>query len=128
MAQAVDLGRQTRRRLYWTRMKGCEAPSEELTMERRRLGTTDLFVSPVAMGCWPITGITSIGVTDAQSFATLQAAADAGINFFDTAFVYGYSGESERLIATALGHRRKEIVIATKGGLHWGQPGKQAHD
>ena len=97
-------------------------------MERRRIGTTDLFVSPVAMGCWPITGITSIGVTDAQSFATLQAAADAGINFFDTAFVYGYDGESERLIARALGHRRKEIVIATKGGLHWGQPGKQAHD
>jgi aryl-alcohol dehydrogenase-like predicted oxidoreductase len=97
-------------------------------MERRRIGASDLFISPVAMGCWPITGITSTGVTDAQSFATIQAAADAGINFFDTAFVYGYDGESERLIARALGHRRKKIVIATKGGLHWGQPGMQAHD
>ena len=97
-------------------------------MERRRIGTTDLLVSPVAMGCWPITGITSIGVTESQSIATLQAAADAGINFFDTAYVYGYDGESEQLMARALGHRRKEIVIATKGGLHWGQPRKQAHD
>ncbi len=97
-------------------------------MEQRRIGATDVFVSPVAMGCWPITGITSIDVTEAQSFATLQAAVDAGINFFDTAYVYGYNGESERLIARALGHRREQIVIATKGGLHWGQPGKQAHD
>src|SRR5262245_459674 len=97
-------------------------------MEQRRVGTTDVFVSPVAMGCWPITGITSIDVTDAHSFATLQAALDAGINFFDTAYVYGFEGESERLIARALGHRRKEIVIATKGGLHWGPAGKQAHD
>ena len=111
-----------------TDVKGCEAPPEELTMERRRIGTTDLFVSPVAMGCWPIAGITSIGVTEAHSFATLQAAADFGINFFDTAYSYGYGGESERLIARALGHRRKEIIIATKGGLHWEPPGKQARD
>ena len=97
-------------------------------MERRRIGTTDLFISPVAMGCWPITGITSAGVTEAHSFATLQAAADGGINFFDTAHMYGYDGESERLIAKALGHRRKEIIIATKGGLHWESPGKVACD
>lgn len=97
-------------------------------MTRRQIGTTDLYVTPVAMGCWPITGITSVGVTEAQSFATLQAAADAGINFFDTAYVYGYDGESERLIARALGHRRQEIIIATKGGFHWDATGKQARD
>ena len=97
-------------------------------MEQRQIGTTDLIASPVAMGCWPITGITSIGVTEPQSFATLEAAADAGINFFDTAYVYGYDGESERLIARALGHRRKEIIIATKGGFHWDATGKQARD
>ncbi|MSQ97328.1 MAG: aldo/keto reductase [Gemmataceae bacterium] len=97
-------------------------------MERRRIGTTDLFISPVAMGCWPITGITSVGVTEGNSLATLQAAADVGINLFDTAYSYGYDGESERLIARVLGHRRKEIIIATKGGLHWESPGKQARD
>lgn len=93
----------------------------------RPLGQTSINVTPVAMGCWPITGITSVDVTEQDSLATLQAALDAGINFFDTAFVYGYEGESERLIARALGHRRKEIVIASKCGLHW-ENRKQARD
>ena len=75
------------------------------TNNLRRIGQTDLFVTPVAMGCWPITGITSVNVTKADSLATLQAAADAGINFFDSAYIYGYEGESERMIAEALGHR-----------------------
>ena len=85
----------------------------------RRLGTTDLFVTPVAMGCWPIAGITSIDVNESDSLATLAAAFDAGINFFDTAYVYGYDGESERLIGRALGSHRDEIVIASKCGIHW---------
>lgn len=86
---------------------------------RRPLGRGALCVTPVAMGCWPIAGVTSVDVTEADSLATLRAAADAGINFFDTAYCYGYSGESERLIARALGTRRHEIVIASKCGLHW---------
>lgn len=63
--------------------------------------------------------MTSLNVTEADSLATLQAALDAGINFFDTAFCYGADGESEKLIARALGARRNELVIATKGGIHW---------
>src|SRR5262245_10746133 len=93
----------------------------------RRLGSTGLLSTPVAMGCWPIAGITSIDVTEAASLATLRAAYDAGINHFDTAFVYGYAGESERLIARALGPLRDRILIASKCGLHW-ENGKQAHD
>ncbi|MEW4526495.1 aldo/keto reductase [Maioricimonas sp. JC845] len=93
-------------------------------MQLRQLGQSELKVSPVAMGCWPIAGITSINVTEQDSLATLQAAADAGINFFDTAYSYGYDGESERLIGRALGSRRDEIVIATKCGQHWG-PGRE---
>jgi aryl-alcohol dehydrogenase-like predicted oxidoreductase len=96
-------------------------------MELRRLGQTDIHVTPVAMGCWPITGITSINVNEPDSLATLEAAADSGINFFDTAYGYGFAGESERMIARALGYRRDRIVIATKGGIHWEQ-GKQARD
>lgn len=87
--------------------------------ERREIGRTGIFVSPVAMGCWPIAGMTSLNVNDADSIATLNAAFDAGVNFFDTAYCYGAAGESERLIARALGDRRNEIVIATKGGIHW---------
>lgn len=97
-------------------------------MELRRVGTSDIQVTPIAMGCWPIAGMTSLGVTDADSLATLEAAVDAGVNFFDTAYCYGVRGESEDRIARALGHRRDQIVIATKGGVHWGPDGKQARD
>jgi aryl-alcohol dehydrogenase-like predicted oxidoreductase len=96
-------------------------------MQLRRIGTTDIEVAPVAMGCWPISGMTSLGVTEPESLATLEAAVDAGVNHFDTAYGYGAGGESERLIAKALGHRRDRIVLATKGGIHW-EDGKQAFD
>lgn len=94
----------------------------------RTLGRTGIGITPVAMGCWPIAGITSIDVTEGNSLRTLEAAADSGINFFDTAYCYGYEGESERLIARALGHRRDEIVIASKCGIHWGPDRKQQKD
>ena len=96
-------------------------------MELRTIGQTDIRVTPVAMGCWPITGITSIDVEESRSLATLEAAFDAGVNFFDTAYSYGYDGESEKMIGRALGHRRDEIVIATKCGLHW-ENRRQAKD
>lgn len=90
-----------------------------MTLPLQEIAHTGIRVTPIAMGCWPITGVTSIDVTEASSLATLEAAADSGINFFDTAYCYGYDGESERMIARALGHRRDELVIATKGGIHW---------
>lgn len=89
-------------------------------MNRRRIGQTDMWVSPVAMGCWPIAGITSIGVTETDSLATIQAALDVGVNFFDTAYCYGYNGESEKLVGRVLRPHRQEVVIATKCGLDWG--------
>lgn len=95
---------------------------------RRRIGQTELFVTPVAMGCWPITGITSIDVNEQDSLRTLQAAFAAGINFFDTAYIYGYTGESEQMIARALGSHRGEVVIATKCGLEWDTQHKQKRD
>ncbi len=94
---------------------------------RRLLGNSGIEVTSVAMGCWPITGITSPGVTVEQSELTLQAAFEAGIRFFDTAYCYGFEGESERMIGRVLGGQRDEIVIATKGGLHW-ENGKNIHD
>lgn len=96
-------------------------------MEPRQLGQTSIEVSAIAMGCWPISGMTSMGVTVEDSLATLTTAVDEGVRFFDTAYCYGANGESERLIGQALGTRRGEIVIATKGGLHW-KSGKMEHD
>lgn len=97
-------------------------------MERRPLGATELEVSPVAMGCWPIAGMTSPGTSEASSIATLRAAFAAGINFFDTAFAYGRDGESERLIRRALGAVRAQIIVATKVGIAWDNEGKQVVD
>lgn len=85
----------------------------------REIGRTGIKVTPLAMGCWPIAGITSINVTEQDSLATLETALENGLNFFDTAYCYGYHGESESMIAKVLGSRRDEVVIATKGGIHY---------
>ena len=90
----------------------------------RQLGKTDIQITPVAMGCWPIAGMTSLNVNDIDSRNTLRAAVDSGINFFDTAYGYGRDGESEKLIATELADCRDKIVIATKGGMHWDDSGR----
>jgi aryl-alcohol dehydrogenase-like predicted oxidoreductase len=85
-------------------------------------------ISEVALGCWPIAGMTTPGVNEADSIATIRACLELGINHLDTAYMYGANGESERLIAKALGNRRGEVIIATKGGFHWDQYGNQTHD
>ena len=91
----------------------------------RPLGNSGLKVSAVALGCWPIAGVTTLGVNDADSIATIQKCFDVGINHLDTAHVYGPNGESENLICRALagsrngGSRRDEMVIATKCGIHY---------
>jgi aryl-alcohol dehydrogenase-like predicted oxidoreductase len=77
------------------------------------------MISPVALGCWPIAGVTTLDVNDADSIATIQECFDIGINHLDTAHVYGPNGESENLIRRALGNRRNEMVIATKCGIHY---------
>ncbi len=94
----------------------------------REIGTTGMRVTPLALGCWPIAGITSINVTESASRATIAAALDAGINFFDTAYCYGYDGESERMVGDVLRPHRDRVVIATKGGIEWGPDKKQVRD
>lgn len=83
-------------------------------MEYRRLGKSDLDVSVIALGCWPFAGGAYWGdQPEADSIATVHAALDAGINFFDTAEGYE-NGESERVLGKALVGRRGEAIIATK--------------
>lgn len=94
----------------------------------RDLGTSSIRVSSVALGCWPIAGVSSLDVNPQDSLATLQAALESGVNFFDTAYCYGRKGESETLIGKALGHRRDDLVLATKGGMHFGPEGDIRND
>ncbi len=86
--------------------------------ELRPLGNSGLAVSPVALGCWPMAGVTTLGTNDADSIATIEACSELGINHLDTAYVYGPSGESDRFIRRALGPRRDQFVLATKCGIH----------
>ena len=84
-------------------------------MEYRQLGRTDMRVAAISFGAWAIGG--SWGqVDDAASMKALHAAVDAGVNFIDTADVYG-DGRSERLIARLRRERpRDTIYVATKAG------------
>lgn len=83
-------------------------------MQYRKLGTTGYEVSTISFGAWAIGG--SWGqVDDAESLAALHRAVDLGVNFFDTADVYG-DGRSERLLARLKRERSEPITIATKAG------------
>jgi len=83
-------------------------------MEYRTLGRTGWKVSAISFGAWAIGG-TWGSVQDDESLAALNRAVDLGVNFFDTADVYG-DGHSEKLLARLKHDRREEIIIATKAG------------
>ena len=90
-------------------------------MQRRKLGKQGLEVSALGLGCMGM----SWGYgprEDAQSIDTIHAALDAGVNFFDTAEVYG-PFTNEQLLGRALASRRDEAVIATKFGFKFGSDG-----
>jgi aryl-alcohol dehydrogenase-like predicted oxidoreductase len=83
-------------------------------MKYRQLGRTPWKVSEISFGAWAIGGAWG-SVDDGESLDALRAAVDCGVNFIDTADVYGM-GRSERLIAQLKRERKEEIVIATKTG------------
>ena len=84
-------------------------------MKVRRLGRTDMDVSEISFGAWAIGGFWG-QVDDSESLRALHAAIDEGVNFIDTADVYG-DGRSERLIARLKRERpRDRIWVATKAG------------
>ena len=83
-------------------------------MKYRELGRTGWQVSEVSFGAWAIGGSWG-AVDDRESIAALHKALDLGVNFIDTADVYG-DGHSERLIAGVLKERREEVIVATKAG------------
>ena len=83
-------------------------------MKYRPLGRTGWKVSEISFGAWAIGG--SWGqVSESDAIAALNQAIDSGVNFIDTADVYG-SGRSERLVAQLKKSRKEEIIVATKAG------------
>jgi len=83
-------------------------------MNYRQLGRTPWKVSEISFGAWAIGGAWG-NVSDNDSLAALNKAVDSGVNFFDTADVYG-DGRSERLIAQLKKSRKDDIIVATKTG------------
>lgn len=87
-------------------------------MDYARLGATDLVVSRIGFGCEPLGGTDWGPVDEKVVFAAVEKALGLGINFFDTADVYGL-GRSEEKLFQALGRKRHEVIIATKFGVSW---------
>ena len=95
-------------------------------MKFRKLGNTDESLSALGLGCmsmshaygWP---------DDQESIATLHLALDLGINFWDTADMYG-NGRNEELISSVLAANRDKVFIATKFGFRWRDDGTNYFD
>ena len=83
-------------------------------MNYRKLGKTGWEISEVSFGAWAIGG-TWGEVKDSESIEALHKALDLGVNFFDTADVYG-DGRSEKLLAKLRKERSENFYIATKAG------------
>ena len=92
-------------------------------MQYRELGRTGLRMSEVGFGAWAIGGPANLGATaigwgqvdDDVSLRAIDAALDAGVNFFDTADAYG-AGHSEELLAKAFAGKRDKVIVASKVG------------
>ena len=103
-------------------------------MKTRRLGTSDIEVSEISLGCWTMGGLNWVDgrpngwadVNEDEITAAIKKAVDAGVNHFDNADVYG-NGRAERMLARVLkklGLKSEDFIIATKVG-HF--PGTAAH-
>ncbi len=98
-------------------------------------GKTGWRVSTIGVGCWQFGGAITIDgkadgwtdVTDDESIATVQRAVDLGINFFDTADMYGW-GHSEEIVGQALKPHRDDIFIATKVGFWHDDAGRRTYN
>jgi aryl-alcohol dehydrogenase-like predicted oxidoreductase len=81
-------------------------------MKKRQLGTSDLFVSEIGLGCM------SLGTDQKKAQAVIDAALEEGVNYFDTADLYDF-GENEQIVGQALKNVRDQVIIATKAGNRW---------
>jgi len=101
----------------------------------KRLGKTNIAVSPLGLGCWAIGGPFKFGgledgwgqVDDNESLRAIRRAMDVGINFFDTSDAYG-AGRSEEVLGKAIRGRRQDAVVATKFGFPYHEGLKEVYD
>src|SRR5258707_14916071 len=84
-------------------------------MEYRALGRTGWKISAIGFGAWGIGGADWGSTDDKTSLAALNQDIDLGVNFIDTADVYG-DGHSEQLVAEVRKVRSEEIIVAPKAG------------
>ncbi len=94
-------------------------------MQNKRLGNSDMFLSPLGIGAWAIGGagwaFSWSAQDDGASVKAIHAALDAGLNWIDTAAVYGL-GHSEEVVAQALkNYSGRRPFVFTKCGRHWNQ-------
>src|SRR6516164_9451588 len=99
-------------------------------MKTRNLGNTDLQITPIGIGAWAMGGgdwAFSWGPQDDEkSIAAIHAALDAGVNWIDTAAVYGL-GHSEEVVGKAIAGRSKRPYVFTKCSLVWDDKGEIGH-
>jgi aryl-alcohol dehydrogenase-like predicted oxidoreductase len=93
-------------------------------MQKRRLGNSSLEVSALGLGCMGLSHGYGPATDAGQAISLIRAAADRGVNFFDTAEVYG-PYVNEEVVGAALAPIRDQVVIATKFGFTFGADDKQ---
>src|SRR5947209_19767428 len=100
-------------------------------MHTKQLGNSDLQITPIGFGAWAIGGggweFAWGAQDDSTSIAAIREALDAGINWIDTAAVYGL-GHSEEVVARALEGVRDRPYVFTKCSMVWDQRGKIGHN
>lgn len=87
-----------------------------------------LHASRIALGLWPLAGITTVGVTRQDGRETIASAIQLGINTFDTAYSYGFEGESDRLLGSFIRSERDHYRIISKVGQRWTAQRKRVVD
>lgn len=92
-------------------------------MPQRKLGNSNLQVSPIGLGCRTISKLKD----KEKAVALIQKAVELGINFIDTADIYG-RGKSEEIVGQAISPIREKVILATKGGIRITSEGKPTQD
>jgi aryl-alcohol dehydrogenase-like predicted oxidoreductase len=99
-------------------------------VKTRRLGKSDLWITPIGLGTWAIGGGDNPygwGIQDDKdSIAAIHKALDLGINWIDTAKGYGH-GHSEEIVGQAIKNKRDKVIIATKCGILWKKDGSDIY-